>query len=120
MFYNLIQLDGFNPLIINMKTYQLTKNKNKEVQPLVASRDYEKLIHQLNSPYTPGGIIKFIERNDIELLVHVKEFLEKIISFLTFRTVQPLEKATGRIGGYIIWIGESYLSVYRKIRTFTI
>ncbi|WP_341877781.1 hypothetical protein [Defluviitalea saccharophila] len=81
MFYNLIQLDGFNPLIINMKTYQLPKIKNKEIEPLVASRDYEKLIHQLNSPYTPGGIIKFIERNDIELLVHVKEFLEKIISF---------------------------------------
>lgn len=80
MFYNLIQLDGFNPLIINMKTYQLPRVKNVEIEPLVASKDYPRLIGQLNSSYTPGGILKFIEINHIDLLVPIKEFLEKIIA----------------------------------------
>lgn len=80
MFYNLIQLDGFNPLIINMKTYQLPKIKNPEVESMVARRDYPRLINKLNSPYTPGGILKFISNHNICLLIPFKKFLEKVIS----------------------------------------
>ncbi len=79
---NLIQPDGFNPLVIKGTSYTLIENINIHglLQELIKDKNIEKLAAHLKKSFTPGEIIFFLEENNIKLKVSYDEFLNTIIS----------------------------------------
>ncbi|MGM9973680.1 MAG: cellobiose phosphorylase [Clostridiaceae bacterium] len=57
-FYSLIQLDGYNPLVIDKVSYII---QEKELQEILTNADVEnkeKIIKGLKEPFTPGALYK--------------------------------------------------------------
>jgi hypothetical protein len=114
-FLNLIQADGFNPLILKgisfiLKDEPALKDKLKEC---LLENQISKIILLLNKPFTPGEVILFLQDNKIELDISFDEFLNIILSFST--KIQEAEHAEG------FWIDhwhynldliDSYLAIY--------
>ncbi|MDD2680326.1 MAG: cellobiose phosphorylase [Candidatus Omnitrophica bacterium] len=80
--FNLIQLDGFNPLVVKgsnfiLKDKESLKTKLKSACP---EKTLAGIIVFLNKPFTPGELILFIEDNKIRLNVSYDEFLDTVIS----------------------------------------
>ncbi|KPK96707.1 MAG: hypothetical protein AMJ95_12740, partial [Omnitrophica WOR_2 bacterium SM23_72] len=81
-FLNLIQTDGFNPLIVKGLQYHL-KDKaqfRKTCFGLINSQDIDKLLSFLEQPFTPGGAIFFIEENGLSLKVSKDKFLDALMA----------------------------------------
>ncbi|MFA5176909.1 MAG: cellobiose phosphorylase [Candidatus Omnitrophota bacterium] len=80
--FNLVQLDGFNPLVIKGSNFILQDKENlkKKLQPSCGDKDLESIITFLSKPFTPGEVILFIEDNRIKLNLPYDEFLELLIS----------------------------------------
>ncbi len=80
-FTNLIQIDGYNPLIINGVKYKVEKEKlgfvDKEVEDAESIKELKDFLSK--EFFTPGEIIDFIERKNIKLKVREDELLRKII-----------------------------------------
>lgn len=114
-FFNLLQTDGFNPLVVKSTNF-LLRNKNLLTQALAGSirqADILRLESFLEKPFTPGELIFFLEENNIKLTVSYDEFLTKLI--LLCQKNQEAEHGEG------FWIDhwtynldllENYLSVY--------
>ncbi len=80
-FFNLLQTDGFNPLVLKGVTFtfrDLAGLKSK-LQNLVDESSLEKLIAYLNKPFTPGGLVLFIQENNVKLKVPPDEFLNSLL-----------------------------------------
>ncbi|MDD4980552.1 MAG: cellobiose phosphorylase [Candidatus Omnitrophica bacterium] len=69
-FFNLIQADGFNPLVVKGISFTLKdREKLKTVlNAFMATEDIPGLISFLSKPFTPGDVILFIKENKIKLL----------------------------------------------------
>ncbi|MFC1658873.1 hypothetical protein ACFL1D_05775, partial [Candidatus Omnitrophota bacterium] len=81
-FLNLIQTDGFNPLIVKGLQYHL-KDKarfKKTCARIINAQDLNKLLSFLGKPFTPGSVIFFIEENDLSLKVSKDEFLNALMT----------------------------------------
>lgn len=81
-FFNLIQTDGFNPLVIKGVSFTL---KNEEdfkaaLNDLMEEKGIAGFISFLNKPFTPGDVILFIKENKIKLKVSYDEFLNILLS----------------------------------------
>ena len=59
MFYDFIQLDGYNPLGVEKTTYSLPKDKVSEAAQILGITTEEAEV--LTSPYTPGMIASMLE-----------------------------------------------------------
>lgn len=59
LFFNLIQLDGYNPLVIKQVTYQF--HKVLEILHLVKTDDRNKVIQFFEKKFSPGELLLFIE-----------------------------------------------------------
>ena len=80
-FLNLIQTDGYNPLIVKGLQFHL-KDKaafEQNCAALVNKKDLGKLIAFLDKPYTPGCVISFIEESNLCLKVSRDEFLDYLM-----------------------------------------
>ena len=68
-FLNLIQTDGFNPLIVKGLQFHLKDKENfkNSCAGLLSQKDLDKLLAFLDRPYTPGCIASFIEENNLTL-----------------------------------------------------
>ena len=55
-FYSLIQLDGYNPLSVEMKTYTISAEKARAVTGKLAEEKQSGLLAQLAKPFTPGQL----------------------------------------------------------------
>ncbi|MFH1578360.1 MAG: hypothetical protein ABIC18_04755 [Candidatus Omnitrophota bacterium] len=80
-FFNLIQTDGFNPLIVKGLQFHL-KNKDefrKMLPAFVNKKDIKRLIAFLSRRFTPGNIIFFIEENKLSLKKSKEELLNLIM-----------------------------------------
>ena len=81
MFTNLLQTDGYNPLIINGVRYRVQTEKlcflNEAVKGAEAARDLKALLS--SESFTPGMILSFIERKGIALDISEEELLRKVI-----------------------------------------
>ncbi|MCF7924649.1 MAG: cellobiose phosphorylase [Candidatus Izimaplasma sp.] len=113
-FASLIQLDGYNPLAINGILYQLKDDIDKESLLNKLFVNSKKLLEELfKNPFTPGTIVNFVEVNDIESRVSVKEYLAKIIDHS-----KPFIQASFGEGfwidhfTYVLDLVESYQSIY--------
>ncbi len=110
-FVNLLQTDGYNPLVINGVKYRL---KNIDVKMLEDLVDKPELLAEfLREPFTPGKLSMFIEEKGIRLKVPDDEFLRRLI--------KHCEEEVDAVHGEGFWVDhwtynldliESYLGVY--------
>lgn len=114
-FLNLLQTDGFNPLVVKGASFRLTDADGLKgaLNDVTADEDIAEIITHLQKPFTPGEIILFLEDNKIKLNISYDEFLDKLLSY----SVKILEAEHGE--GF--WIDhwtynldllESYFAIY--------
>ncbi|MBN1914009.1 MAG: cellobiose phosphorylase [Candidatus Omnitrophica bacterium] len=113
-FFNLLQTDGFNPLVVKGITLTL-KNINDFKAELNSLIDdgVEKLEQFLSRPFTPGELIIFILENNIKLKASPDEFLELLIPYC--QKTQEAEHGEGYWTDhwtYNLDLLENYLGVY--------
>jgi hypothetical protein len=112
---NLIQADGFNPLVVKGARFMLndpTALKNK-LKGQINEGNLETLLVYLEKPFTPGDLIIFIQKNEIKLKVSYDELLNIVLNYSANN--QEAEHGEG------FWIDhwtynldllESYLGIY--------
>ncbi|MFN3692351.1 MAG: cellobiose phosphorylase, partial [Fervidobacterium sp.] len=114
-FLNLIQVDGYNPLVINGVRYRLKDVDELFLSDLVKSADEVGKLAEFfeKDVFTPGKLLTFIEREGIELNVREEEFLARVIS----KASQEIDAVHGEglwtdHWTYNLDLVESYLEVY--------
>jgi hypothetical protein len=110
-FLELIQADGYNPLVVNGVRFTVAPEHRASILALVKQPD--KLRPTLARPFTPGQLLKTVADHQIELAVTPEEFVAATLT----HAEQHFEAAFGE--GY--WIDhwfynldliETYLAVY--------
>ncbi|MBU0547705.1 MAG: cellobiose phosphorylase [Candidatus Omnitrophica bacterium] len=114
-FMNLLQADGFNPLVIKPDSFLLKENLDlsKLLGTIVDKNDIDKLSVHLKKQFTPGELIFFIEEKKIRLKVSYDSFLEMILS--SSLKTQEAEHAEGFWTDhwtYNLDLIDSYLGIY--------
>ncbi len=112
---NLIQPDGFNPLVIKGMSYTLNGDIDihKLLSGLIEEKNIENLAARLKKPFTPGELIFFIEENNIKLKVSYDNFLNTVMSNCS--KSQEAEHGEGFWADhwtYNLDLIDSYLGVY--------
>lgn len=81
-FLNLIQLDGFNPLVVKGASFSLADEAGFRAAfgNLLNEKDIIKIIGFLMKPFTPGEVVLFIRENNIRINCSLDEFLGKLLS----------------------------------------
>jgi len=81
-FTNLIQIDGFNPLVVKGATFSLKEKETfkNRLADVTDSKESEKILKILEKPFTPGQIVLFLEENKIKLSIPQEEFLNILLS----------------------------------------
>ncbi|MFC1996865.1 cellobiose phosphorylase [Chloroflexota bacterium] len=72
-FMNLIQADGYNPLVVKGSKFTLPLNQQKVVLEILGSS--AELQQLLSKPFSPGELLKIITDNNISLAVSIEDFL---------------------------------------------
>jgi hypothetical protein len=124
-FLNLLQTDGFNPLVIKgvnftLKDAQGFKNK---LGGLAKEKDIVPIMQFLNKPFMPGELILFLEENKIKFLpkadpptaekVSYDEFLNILLSYsLKHQEAEHGEGFWTDHWTYNLDMLESYLGIY--------
>ena len=114
-FMNLIQADGFNPLIVKGESFLLKDNLDlfKLFEAVVEIKDIDKFKSFFKKPFTPGELILFIEDNKIRLKTSYDNFLDFILS--SALKVQEAEHGEGFWTDhwtYNLDLIDSYLGIY--------
>ena len=109
--YNLIQLDGYNPLAVQGVVYTLDEEWRAQVLKLVGNDERVKAL--LEKPFTPGGILKVIVDKDINLTITKEEFIHQLMK----EAVPHMQAVFGEgywtdHWTYNLDLVESYLSIY--------
>ncbi len=114
-FFNLIQTDGFNPLVVKGITFSLEKSEDFKslLNGLIQEKDIPALVSFLNKPFTPGDVILFIKENKIKLKASFDEFLNILLP----RSLRNQEAEHGEgfwtdHWAYNLDLLDSYLNVY--------
>ncbi len=112
-FVNLIQTDGYNPLVIKGSKYSIRQDEKKEILNILSDNDRELLEKRLMKSYTPGDLCTFIYKHNIEIKEGIDQFIRKIIS-LSDSTIDAdfgegywVDHWT-----YLLDLIENYLSIY--------
>jgi len=81
-FMNLIQADGFNPLIVKPVSFLIKDNLDlgKLLETVAKKNDIDILGPFLKKPFTPGELIFFIEEHKIKLNTAYDNFLDLILT----------------------------------------
>ena len=114
-FYNLIQLDGYNPLGVQGVNYTLSKENQETILKSVSENEIIK--QSLDKAFTPGGVMKEIIDNNIDLGISKESFIENLM--------QLAESHTQAVFGEGYWTDhwtynldliESYLGIYPEMQ----
>jgi len=112
LFANLIQIDGFNPLLIKGLSFHLKRNDRKEFIKLVKNK--KTLVdNRLKKQFTPGDLGLFITDNEVKLSVSLEEFINKIMK----KAESKIEAEHGEgfwidHWTYLLDLIKNYLAVY--------
>jgi len=114
-FFNLLQTDGFNPLVVKGMSFALqdAADLKMALEDLVEKKDISNIISFLNKPFTPGDVILFMKENKIKLKVSDDQFLDILVSYSV-----PQQEAEHGEGfwtdhwTYNLDLLESYLGIY--------
>ncbi|MFU8786763.1 MAG: cellobiose phosphorylase, partial [Candidatus Izemoplasmataceae bacterium] len=83
-FASLIQLDGYNPLSINGILFTLKESIDQEA---LVNRHFEcdanAVLAFLKTPFTPGKIVNYVERNNLHVKTDTESYLNDIINHST-------------------------------------
>jgi len=114
-FMNLIQSDGFNPLTIKGESFLLNSNVdlNKLLEKILNKGNIDQLAEFFKKPFTPGGLIFFIEENKITVAGSSDDFLSLVLS--SSSKLQEAEHGEGFWTDhwtYNLDLIERYLSLY--------
>lgn len=115
-FYNLVQMDGYNPLEIRPSTFVILPDRQREAGEILAAfvpAGREKLEKVLRQPFTPGQITTAIASHGLVL----KGDEEKLVEELLAISAQRQEAGFGEgywsdHWDYNLDLIENYLSVY--------
>ncbi len=118
-FFNLIQLDGFNPLVVFGDRFKIKADSFKKIEVLLKNKsDAPRVEKFIKKQFALGSLFMFLEINGIDLKVGKEEFLTKLLA--NCKRQQNAEHGEG------FWVDhwtynldalESYLSIYpEKLR----
>jgi len=81
-FFNLLQPDGFNPLIVKGLSFIVPQPRDlsKALKGIVSDKDIALLSACANKPFTPGEVILCLEEHDIRLQSSYDDFLSSLLS----------------------------------------
>ncbi|MDF2906692.1 MAG: cellobiose phosphorylase [Herbinix sp.] len=82
-FFELIQVDGFNPLEVRPSTFSVKPECSKEMEQFLKDQvkdQADRLIKIISKPFTPGQISNCIAKYHIETVCEEDELLEKLLS----------------------------------------
>jgi hypothetical protein len=113
LFMNLIQTDGYNPLVVKGCTFRISPEGIDEVAGLFESSVQDKIKAFFKKPFTPGKLIKLILDNKYIPSVSSDEVLKVALS----HSVQDIEAEYGEGYWSDHWtynmdLIDSYLAVY--------
>ncbi|MFH1191744.1 MAG: cellobiose phosphorylase [Candidatus Omnitrophota bacterium] len=114
-FMNLIQADGFNPLVVKPESFLAKDNLDlqKLLETVVKKDALDKLVTFLKKPFSPGELIFFIEENKITITGSYEEFLGLVLNYAV--KSQEAEHAEGFWTDhwtYNLDLIDSYLGLY--------
>mgnify|MGYP001594579243 FL=1 len=114
-FMNLIQADGFNPLVVKGENFLIKNEVNifELLKEITGENDIAKLKSFFKKTFTPGELILFIENNNIKLKNSYDNFLETILS--AAQKIQQAEHGEGFWTDhwtYNLDLIDSYLGIY--------
>ncbi|MBU0549057.1 MAG: hypothetical protein KJ838_01885, partial [Candidatus Omnitrophica bacterium] len=122
-FFNLIQTDGYNPLIVKGLRFHLKNRGNFEktcLEYFKEEDDAKKLLDFLDKPFTPGGVVYFIEKNNFTMKKSSKDFLNILmVNSLKEEDAEHAQENHHMHGGYwsdhwtyCLDLLEAYLEIY--------
>ncbi len=114
-FLNLIQADGYNPLIVKGLTLSIDDpHKVDEIsKEYVREESYQPVKNLLTNGFQPGELLKKISQNEIKLIKPLQEFFSKVISIC--HKNEAADHGEGYWSDhwtYNLDLIESYLAVY--------
>ncbi|MFC1501129.1 cellobiose phosphorylase [Elusimicrobiota bacterium] len=115
-FYNLIQLDGYNPLLIKGQRFHfnaLSKIGEQILKKLVKGKHRPMMKEFFKKTFEPGSLLLFLEKNNIGLSVSKEKFLANMLeSSNSINSADHCEGFWTDHWTYNIDLLESYLSIY--------
>jgi len=114
-FMNLIQADGFNPLIVKGESFffQDSLDLTRILETTVEREDADKLNSFFKKTFTPGELIFFIEDKRVRLKVSYDDFLDLVL--YSASKIQEAEHGEGfwtDHWAYNLDLIDSYLGIY--------
>ena len=114
-FCNLLQADGFNPLVVKGASFLLKDKAGLKscLREHLSGPGSERLLSFLEKPFTPGEAIIFLEENGIKIRSSRDQLLEALI--LRSEKIQEAEHGEGfwtDHWAYNLDLLENYLAVY--------
>jgi len=114
-FFNLLQTDGFNPLIVKGLSFSLNNPEafQDKLTNLVDKDQVSKFEKIFSKPFTPGAVALFIEEHKIKLTVSRENFISILLS--NSHKNQEAEHGEGFWTDhwtYNLDLLENYLSIY--------
>ncbi|MEW6100840.1 MAG: cellobiose phosphorylase [Candidatus Omnitrophota bacterium] len=115
LFYNLIQTDGYNPLVIKGISFLLKEKDyvNAKLKEVIEEKHIPKLSSFLTKPFSPGSLILFLEENKIRIKIPYDDFLGVLVSNSV--KIQDAEHGEGfwtDHWSYNLDLLENYLAIY--------
>lgn len=112
-FASLIQLDGYNPLSVNGISYRIREKQKHSLINTHFGKNKEKLEDLFSRKFSPGDLVNFVERNEVEVLTKENDYLAEIIDNSDMR----IESNFGEgywidHFTYILDLIESYIAIY--------
>jgi hypothetical protein len=77
LFLSLIQLDGYNPLVVKGTTFTISAENRTDLRQFTDQADL--LASVLQQPFTPGSLLRHIADHNIELSVDTDTFLAVVL-----------------------------------------
>ena len=116
MFFNLVQIDGGNPLVVKGLKFKLKREYFNDILESFddLSKDKKnKLLNIFSEKFTPGDLLFNLEKNNININIETSIFLEKILNFS-----EVYEEADYKEGfwidhwTYLMDLIDTYLEIY--------
>ena len=115
-FYNLIQLDGFNPLVVKgqLFSFDTSNEQNKKIlNDAAGNAGAKKLEKFFSKPFEPGALAWFIEQNSIAMKPGALDFISKAVcASKELREAEHGEGFWTDHWTYNLDLLESYLALY--------
>ncbi|MDR2427272.1 MAG: hypothetical protein LBD46_08880 [Endomicrobium sp.] len=116
IFYNLIQIDGNNPLVVKGVYYIIDEKKPyyKDIEAQIAdAADKKKLVDFFKKSFEPGQLAMFLSSEKIKLKIKDENFIAKVV--VNAQCVNDAEHGEGfwvDHWTYNLDLLESYLAIY--------